>query len=127
MKARVPREYQNLSPQQKERLKKYLTDVVTEVTKKQEEHDCRVILELYLKMVCCVLHDAFGFGEDRLTCFIGNHKRLFITQNKLVDKGEQIEYLNGRMAEIFKKNGFPQDFLDSLIGEIVLKDADPEE
>lgn len=127
MKARVPREYQNLSPQQKERLKKYLTDVVTEVTKKQEEHDCRVILELYLKMVCCVLHDAFGFGEDRLTCFIGNHKRLFVTQNKLVDKGEQIEYLNGRMAEIFKKNGFPQDFLDSLIGEIVLKDADAEE
>jgi hypothetical protein len=127
MKARVPKEYQNLSPQQKERLKKYLTDVVTEVTKKQEEHDCRVILELYLKMVCCVLHDAFGFGEDRLTCFIGNHKRLFVTQNKLVDKGEQIEYLNGRMAEIFKKNGFPQDFLDSLIGEIVLKDEDPEE
>jgi hypothetical protein len=127
MKARVPKEYQNLSPQQKERLKRYLTDVVTEVTKKQEEHDCRVILELYLKMVCCVLHDAFGFGEDRLTCFIGNHKRLFLTQNKLVDKGEQLEYLNGRMAEIFKKNGFPQDFLDSLIGEIVLKDADSEE
>lgn len=127
MKARIPKAYQDLSPRQKEQLKDYIVDIATEAAKKQEEHDCRVILDLYMKMVCCVLHDAFGFGEKRLTMFIGNHKRMFYRQNRLVEKGEQIEYLNKRMTEIFKKDGYPQEFIDNLIGEIELKDAEVEE
>lgn len=123
MKARIPKAYQDLSPRQKEQLKDYIVEVATEAAKKQEEHDCRIILDLYMKMVCCVLHDAFGFGEERLTLFIGNHKRLFVRQSRLVDKGEQQEYLNQRMSEIFKKNGYPQDFIDSLFEDIELKDA----
>lgn len=118
MKARIPKAYRDLTPKAKEQLKDYIVEIATEAALKQEENDCRIILETYIKMVCCVLHDAFGFGEQRLYCFIGNHKRLFAQQNRLVTKGEQLEYLNGRMKEIFKKNGFPQDFLNSLIGEI---------
>ena len=123
MKARVPKEYQDLSPRQKEKLKAYIVEVATDAAKKQEEHDCRVLLDIYMKMVCCVLHDAFGFGEKRLTYFIGNHKRLFLRQSRLVDKGQQLYYLDRRMSEIFKKDGYPQDFIDSLIGEVELKDA----
>jgi hypothetical protein len=74
-------------------------------------------------MVCCVLHDAFGFGEKRLNYFIGNHKRLFARQNRLVDKGGQLEYLNKRMSEIFKKEGYPQDFIDSIIGKVEIVDG----
>lgn len=122
MKARVPKAYQDLSPRQKEQLKDYIVEVATDVAKKQEEHDCRVILDLYMKMVCCVLHDAFGFGEKRLTMFIGNHKRLFMHQSRLVDKGQQLYYLDRRMSEIFKKDGFPQEFIDKLIGEVELLD-----
>ena len=127
MKARIPREYENLRPKQKERLKEYCIEVAMDAAKKQEEQDCRIILDLYMKMVCCVLHDAFGFGEKRLTYFIGNHRRLFDRQNKLVNKGQQLEYLNKRMSEIFKKDGFPQDFLDGLIGKIEIVDAPKEE
>ena len=123
MKARIPREYESLNPAQKERLKQYCIDVATKAALKQEEQDCRVILETYMKMVCCVLHDAFGFGEKRLTCFLGNHRRLFDRQNKLVTKGQQMAYLNKRMSEIFKKDGFPQDFLEGLIGKIEIVDA----
>lgn len=126
MKARIPREYESLSPKQKERLKQYCIEVATNAAMKQEEHDCRVILDLYMKMVCCILHDAFGFGEKRLTYFIGNHKRLFYRQNRLVSKGQQLEYLNKRMSEIFKKDGFPQEFMDDLLGAVDLVDA-PEE
>ena len=82
----------------------------------------RIMLDLYIKMVCMVLHDAFGFGESRLTRFIGNHRRLFVQQYKLVDKGEQIKYLDKRMAEIFKKDGFPKEFLDNLIGTVEVVD-----
>ncbi len=126
MKARIPREYESLSPRQKDRLKDYIVDMATKAALKQEEHDCRVILNLYMKMVCCVLHDAFGFGEKRLTCFIGSHKRLFDRQTKLVLKGQQIEYLDKRMREIFKKNGFPQDFIDGLLDDLELVDAPKE-
>lgn len=123
MKARVPKEYENLSPRQKERLKAYIVEVALDAAREQEERDCRIILDLYMKMVCCVLHDAFGFGEKRLNYFIGNHKRLFARQNRLVDKGGQLEYLNKRMSEIFKKEGYPQDFIDSIIGKVEIVDG----
>ena len=123
MKARIPKEYDDLNPKQKERLKQYCIEVATKAAQKQEEHDCRIILDLYMKMVCCVLHDAFGFGEKRLTYFIGNHRRLFDRQSRLVSKGQQEEYLNKRMAEIFKKDGFPQAFMDDLIGNLNMVDS----
>lgn len=118
MKARVPKEWDSLSPAQKERLKQYCVEVATEAARKQEANNCRIILDAYIKMVCCVLHDAFKFGEKRMTYFLGNHRRLFDGQARLVTKGKQQEYLDRRMAEIFKKDGFPQDFIDSLIGEV---------
>lgn len=127
MKARIPKEYQELSPKQKERLKAYVVELATKAAVQQEEHDCRVILDLYMKMVCCVLHDAFGFGEKRLNYFLGNHRRLFDRQTRLVSKGEQRIYMAKRMREIFKKDGFPQEFVDGLIGEIKLVDAPQED
>ena len=127
MKARIPREYENLTPAQKERLKQYCIEVATKAAQKQEEEDCKIILDLYMKMVCCVLHDAFGFGEKRLTYFIGNHRRLFDRQSRLVSKGQQVEYLNARMAEIFKKDGFPQAFMDDLIGGLNLVETPQED
>lgn len=127
MKARIPKEYENLSPKQKERLKNYCIEVATKAALAQEDHDSRVILDIYMKMVCCILHDAFGFGEKRLTYFIANHKRLFYRQTKLVSKGEQLDYLNKRMSEIFKKDGFPQKFMDDILGEIHLVDQPKED
>ena len=123
MKCRKPKVWQDLSAKQKQRIEEYILEVATEAAKKQEEHDCRVILDLYMKMVCCMLHDSFGFGEKRLNYFMGNHKRVFARQNKLVDRGEQIAYLNKRMDEIFKKNGFPQRFIDDIIGEVEIVDS----
>lgn len=126
MKVKVPRDYHQMSQSQKKRIENYIVEMATEAARKQEEHDCRVVLDLYMKMMCCVLHDAFGFGEKRLTRFIGNHKRVFARQNKLVTRGEQIGYLNTRMAEIFKKDGFPQQFIDDIVGEVEIVDASKE-
>lgn len=124
MKVKVPRDYHQMSQSQKKRIENYIVEMATEAARKQEEHDCRVVLDLYMKMMCCVLHDAFGFGERRLVRFIANHKRVFARQNKLVSRGEQIGYLNTRMAEIFKKDGFPQQFIDDIVGEVEIVDAE---
>lgn len=123
MNVKVPKDYHQMSQSQKKRIENYIVEMATEAARKQEEHDCRVVLDLYMKMMCCVLHDAFGFGERRLVRFIANHKRVFARQNKLVTRGLQIDYLNKRMAEIFKKDGFPQQFIDDIVGEVEIVEA----
>lgn len=45
---------------------------------------------------------------------------MFKRQFKMVKNDTQIEYLNRRMEEIFKKDGFPKEFLDGLLGEVVV-------
>jgi hypothetical protein len=52
--------------------------------------------------------------EEQLTLFLGNHKRVFARQARRIREMEQIEYLNARMAEIFPKSGFPQEFFDKM-------------
>lgn len=129
MKANVPKApkvWESLPPAQRKIIEDYAIKIAIEAARKQEENDCRVILDLYMKFTCLILHDAFGFGESRLNQFIGNHKRLFAQQTRLVSKGEQIEYLNKRMAEMFPKSGFPQGYIDGLLGEVKLVDKEEE-
>ena len=113
MKANVPRSYSSLSPAKRNQIVNY----AQEVAREQIDHDCRIMFDLYIKMVCVTLHDAFGFGEKRLNMFLGCHKRLFNRQVRMVKNGTQIEYLNRLMSEIFKKDGFPQQFFDDMLGE----------
>ncbi len=122
MKANIPKGWHRLPKSEKEAISDYLQKVAFE----QCEKDMRIMLDLYIKMVCVTLHDAFGFGEKRLLMFLGNHKRLFHRQSKMVKDGSQAEYLDRRMAEIFKKGGFPQDFFDKIIGPVE-KGADNEQ
>lgn len=118
MKARIPKEWEKLSQRDRDKLKAFTQKIALEAAEKQLEIDGRIMLDIYMKMACLVLHDAFGFGERRLLQFVGNHKRLFYRQAKLVEKGEQLKYLNQRMSEIFKNDGYPQEFVDSLIGKV---------
>jgi hypothetical protein len=122
MKARLPKPWERLPQSQKE----VIAGEMQKILMKQEEKDMRIMLDLYIKMACVVLHDAFGFGEKRLNMFLGNHKRLFHRQSKMVKDGTQVEYLNRRMAEIFKKNGFPQGFFDNMLGEIIVTEEGEE-
>ena len=118
MKPNIPKAYQNLPPAQRKKIEAYCRSVALEAARETTERDARIMLDIYIKMVCVTLHDAFGFGEKRLTYFLGNHKRLFQRQRKMVQNDTQLEYLNKRMAEIFKKNGFPQQFFDNMLGPI---------
>lgn len=118
MKARIPKSWGTLPSKQKDAICEYARQVGYEAAKEQSNKDARIIIDLYIKMVCVVLHDAFGFGEKRLNMFLANHRRLFHRQMKMVHDGTQIEYLDKRMAEIFRKDGFPQDFFDEMLGEV---------
>jgi hypothetical protein len=76
------------------------------------------MLDLYIMMVCYTLHEVFGFGEKRLNYFLASHSGMFRDQRKKVTDGSQVEFLNDEMAKIFRKNGFPKDFFDKMLGPI---------
>ena len=90
MKVKIPKSYKDLSYDDQQDLKKFTQDVALEAAEKMLERDSRIMLDIYMKMVCLVLHDNFGFGEKRLRMFIGGHKRLFNRQVKLVQRGDII-------------------------------------
>lgn len=126
MKVRIPKEYSTLSTAQRQRIEEYCRNVATTAARETTERDGRIMLDLYIKMVCLTLHDCFGFGEKRLTLFLGNHRALFFSQEKMVKNGSQLDYLNDKMAKIFKKRGFPQRFFDKILGPVEAEEVSQE-
>ena len=120
---RPPRSYEQLPKAQQDRIQEYIVECATEAAMRQEEKDVRLVLDLYIKMFCYMLHDTEGLGKKRLTRVLYNHKRMFKGQNRLVTRGEQLDYLNKRMEEIFGKDGFPNEIIDSILGEVEIIDA----
>ena len=115
MNAQVRKEWEQLTPASQKRVEQYWISKYSELL----ERNMRIMLDLYMKMVCVTLHDKLDMEEDELMLFLGHHRELFREQVKMVHSDEQIEYLDRRMAEIFPKNGFPQGFFDKMLGEAV--------
>lgn len=103
MKARVPKE---LTPGQRRRTEEWAKSVALD----ELEHQGRVMLDTMIKIFCLIMHDVFGYGEKRLLLILGQLRGVFLQQQKLVREGKQKEYLDKRMAEIFKKGGYPDDY-----------------
>lgn len=118
MKARIPKTLESLSASQRKRINDYCKSVALEAAQETVERDGRIMLDLYIKMVCLTLHDVFGFGEKRLLLFLGNHRQLFFDQKEMVENNTQVEYLNAEMAKIFRKNGFPEKFFEKMLGPV---------
>lgn len=116
MNVRKPKSWLNLPPSEQQR--------IINVMREQEEEDLGVMLDLYIKMVCYTLHDAFGFGEYRLNLFLANHMRLFKTQARLAERGEQIRFIEEKLAKIFRKNGYPQELMDKMCGKVGMVEGD---
>lgn len=107
MKAIIPRGFKRLKPSDQKKL--------MDLAEAQVSKNCTIMLDIYLKMSCMVLNEAFGFGEERLNRFLGNYRRLFRKHAKLVKNGEQIEFIDSKMRKIFRKNGYPDEFFKTMI------------
>ena len=121
---RIPKPYTTLPTKEKEEIKKYMTEIAVEIAKEREAAYCRQVINLIFRMLCCILHDTEGFGKGRLVRVLGNFKRTFNFHNRLVERGEQEEYLDRRMNEIFGEGGFPKDFVDNLLSQVELYEGD---
>jgi hypothetical protein len=114
LKARIPKAWDELRQSDRDKLIEWQKAIALEAAEEQFKKDMRTAFDSYIKMACVILHDAMGMDEEDLTLFLGNHKRVFARQARKIREMEQIEYLNGRMAEIFSKSGFPQEFFDKM-------------
>ena len=110
MKARLPKSYVNLPKREKEAIDELVASEVDRMLTEEEV----VLFAQYTKMMCIVLHDYFGFGDDRLHCVIGNFKTLRRRYRNVKTAQEVNTVLDAEMERIFKKNKFPQDYVEGL-------------
>ena len=118
MNIRPPKEIKDLKPGEARRIEEYYDNFYRNEYTKALERDGRIMLDLYMKMTCVTMYDKMGYTEDEIYLFLGHHRELFHDQVKRVRSGEQVDYLNRRMEEIFKTKGFPQGFFDKLLGKV---------
>lgn len=100
--------WQDLKPSERERILNALTN--------QEEKDMQRVLDVYMKMSCIILHNAFGFGERRLCRFLVNYRRAFRQARSDVMADVQDERLNAQINRIFRKDGYPDGFFAGMFG-----------
>lgn len=110
MKANMPRSWWNLPIAERESLKKVLSDQCYELLNKEEAE----LQEVWIKLACILLHETFGFGEERLLRFIARWDRVYRKNARNIDKTAQREWLEAEMAKCFPRGGFPQERIDHL-------------
>ena len=113
---KAPRAWETLPQRDKDRIIEWQKQIALQAATDQLNRDLRSVLMRYMKMWCILMHDADGYGERKLNRLLWAHKRMFFRQRQMVLNGTQDEYLDARMREIFKKDGFPQAFFDELLG-----------
>lgn len=109
MKAIIPRGFKQLKPSDQKKL--------MELADEQINKNCTIMLDIYLKMSCIILNAAFGFGEERLNRYLGNFRRAFTKQAKLVKNGKQNADLDAKIRKIFRKKGYPDDFFKTIVSD----------
>ena len=112
MKANIPKSWLSLP----EREKKAISKMVEEEINKTVDHEEAELQKIWIQFACIILHDAFGFGAQRLTVFLGNWKRIYNKNKKFSCEEEQTEFLRKEIESIFGVGGYPSEWIDSLEG-----------
>lgn len=112
MKSRIPISYLNLPKHEKKAIDKMVEDEINRILSEEEV----VLFTQFIKMMCIVLHDyePDPFGEKRLSRVIGNFRMLHRKFRKVKTAKEVNEALEKEMARLFKKGGFPQEYVENL-------------
>ena len=105
MKAFVRSDFDKLKPAERRR--------VMDACDAQINRNVMIVLDIFLKMSCLALRGE-RFGERRLNRYLGNFRRIFKRNIKLVREGRQIQELDAEMVKIFKKDGYPDQFFKMM-------------
>lgn len=109
MKANIPKSFLSLPQKEKEIISNLVEKQINETVDKEEAE----IQRIWLQYACIVLHDAFGFGKDRLMMFLGNWKKIYRKNSSFKNDIEQQQFLDSKIKKVFKDD-YPDDFVKSL-------------
>lgn len=110
MKARLPKSWDRLPKHEKDIINRVMTDEVV----KQVCHEQAELQKIWLKMACIVLHRNFGFGRKRCMLFLANWREMYRQNSKIEGKAEQESFLAGEIDKIFRKEGYPTEYVEKL-------------
>ena len=72
------------------------------------------VQKLWLKMACFVLHDSFGWSEEKLNEFLASRKSMYRWNKRLGSAEKQKEAFAKCIAECFPENGYPENIIELL-------------
>ena len=115
MKVRLPKSFLDLPQSEKDKI----NEVLTEEVERRVNADFIKLQRVWLKFACIVLNKCFGFGERRAMLFLANWREMYRLNTTMKTEAEQTSYLEREMSRIFRKEGYPESFVDKLerIGE----------
>ena len=110
MKCNLPKSWHQLPQYEKDAIQAALDKQLNYLLDKEEAE----VQEIWIKLACILLHETYGFGEERLLRFIAAWDRVYRRNARIQTKSEQTEWLDAEMAKCFPKTGFPQIRIDRL-------------
>ena len=110
MKCNLPTSFNKLPKSERDAIQDALNEQLNHLVDKEEAE----LQEIWIKLACILLHENFGFGEQRLDRFIIAWNRIYRRNARTGNKAEQTAWLEEEMKKCFPKNGFPQCRIDHL-------------
>ena len=110
MKVRMPKSYLDLPQSEKDKINQVMTDEVY----RRVDLDFIKLQRTWLKFACIVLNKCFGFGKRRAMLFLANWREMYRLNTTMKSEAEQTAYLEREMSRIFRKEGYPEGFVDKL-------------
>jgi hypothetical protein len=110
MQCNLPRTWNQLPQREKDAIENELNKQLNYLINKEEAE----LQDIWIKLACIILHDTYGFGEERLLRFIAMWDRVYRRNARIPTKSEQTEWLSAEMKKCFPKTGFPQARIDRL-------------
>lgn len=110
MKCNIPTSFNKLPKSERDAIQNALNDQLNHLVDKEEAE----LQEIWIKLACILLHENFGFGEERLGRFIAGWHRVYRRNERTQTKSAQTAWLDEEMKKCFPKFGFPQRRIDNL-------------
>lgn len=110
---KMPKTWDRLSQYDRDVLTKVMSDTVYD----RVDKELRDVQEIWIKMLCIMLHDSHDMDETELLQVIADWKRMYRRNERIKTREEQTAWLDRELARCFPTCGFPQFRIDEMKGE----------
>lgn len=110
MKVRLPKSFTNLPQSEKEIIENLKNQ---EVLRLVNENFAK-LQKNWLQLSCIVMADFMGMTAEDCLLYLANFKEVYRRNSNFKTEEEQLQWISGRITEIFGENGYPTNYIDKL-------------